>query len=482
MKICVLGLEGAVPEIWFNDERLVNLRRLMELGAYGKLQGVVPPGPVPGWACLAASQDPGSLGVYGLRNRVSQSYSPSLAAAPPVIHGSALWDQVAAAGKKSTVLAVPPNFPPRPVNGVSIGCFLASAAPGHELTSPASLQEEILQVVGDYEADIRSVPSANRDELRDQIFEMSRKQWELARWLLREKEWDYFHFVDIGLDRVQRAFWDCFDQQHRRYQPESPCQNVIPDYYLWLDEQIGAVLEMLDAETVLLLASPGGMQRLDGGFAINQWLLQEGLLVLNQPPGPGLTPFEQLSVNWSRTRAWSADGPVASIYLNVAGREPQGTIPAGDYQAFRDELRNSLESLCDASGRPLRALVFKPDQIYRQTRNIAPDLIVQFDEGRCSVLGSVGHPSLHLQDVADRCASATPGMFVLTAPNCPLSGVVEGAHLLDMAPTLLDLAGYEIPNSMQGRSLVAGMDKKRDDAGPDDDQIILDRLAGLGYV
>jgi hypothetical protein len=74
-------------------------------------------------------------------------------------------------------------------------------------------------------------------------------------------------------------------------------------------------------------------------------------------------------------------------------------------------------------------------------------------------------------------------MFILAAPNCPLSGEYEGAHLLDIAPTLLDLAGYEIPESMQGRSLVAGMEKKgpggRDDEG---DKLIHDRLAGLGYV
>jgi arylsulfatase A-like enzyme len=60
--------------------------------------------------------------------------------------------------------------------------------------------------------------------------------------------------------------------------------------------------------------------------------------------------------------------------------------------------------------------------------------------------------------------------------------VVEGASLLDLAPTLLDLAGYEIPASMQGRSLVAGMDKKRASSGQDQEPIIMDRLAGLGYV
>jgi len=75
MKICVLGLEGAAPDIVFGDERLVNLRRLMDLGAYGRLESVIPPIAVPGWMCMSTSQDPGSLGVYGLRNRSDHSYA-----------------------------------------------------------------------------------------------------------------------------------------------------------------------------------------------------------------------------------------------------------------------------------------------------------------------------------------------------------------------------------------------------------------------
>jgi len=49
---------------------------------------------------------------------------------------------------------------------------------------------------------------------------------------------------------------------------------------------------------------------------------------------------------------------------------------------------------------------------------------------------------------------------------------------------LLDLAGYEIPETMQGHSLVAGLEKKssRGGSASGDDQIIHDRLAGLGYV
>ncbi|MGE5205733.1 MAG: alkaline phosphatase family protein [Chlamydiota bacterium] len=476
MKICLLGLEGAFPELLFQDERLVNLRRLMELGAYGGLQGVVPPGSVPGWICLAASQDPGSLGVYGLRNRPDYSYSAPALAAPPVVHGSALWDQVAAAGKKSIMLAVPPNFPPRSLNGISVGCFLTPDTAA-EFVSPASLQGQIHRLVGSYVPNMKLTAGWNKDDLRDQILGVSRQHWEVARWLLQEQEWDYFHFVDIGLDRVQRVFWEDSDPQHPRHPTGSPYQNVIPDYCLWLDEQIGSLLELLDEETVLLLASPSGMQRLRGGFAINQWLWQEGLLVLNRPPGPGITSFDQLDINWSRTKVWADDRTFASVYFNVEGREPQGIVPAASYDAFRDEVKAKLETLST-----LHAQVLKPGEIYRQTRNVAPDLMVQFGEGNWSSVGSVGHPGLYSKETYEGCLPGGPGLFVLTAPNSPLSGAVEGASLLDMAPTLLDLAGYEIPRSMQGRSLVAAMDKKRDNSGQDQEQIILDRLAGLGYV
>src|SRR5438552_10531148 len=111
MKICVLGLDCAAPEIVFGDERLVNLRRLMDLGAYGRLESVIPPTAVPGWMCMSTSQDPGSLGVYGLRNRSDHSYA-KLAydqlgfTNSESIKALATWDQLAWAGKKSTIVGV----------------------------------------------------------------------------------------------------------------------------------------------------------------------------------------------------------------------------------------------------------------------------------------------------------------------------------------------------------------------------------------
>jgi predicted AlkP superfamily phosphohydrolase/phosphomutase len=486
MKICVLGLDCAAPEIVFSDERLVNLRRLMDLGVYGRLESVIPPATIPGWVCMSTSQDPGSLGVYGFRNRSDHSYDRLASAQSNSITAPAIWDQLAREGKKSIIVGVPPNYPPRNVNGISIGCFLTPDTVKNDFTYPVALKAKINELVGEYPVDVKNFLTENKDLLKQEIFEMSRKQWQVVRWLLTEQEWDYFHFVDIGVDRIQHGFWNYFDPKHVQFESDNPYQEAIPEYYRWLDEQVGSVIELLDDDTALLVVSDHGAQRLDGSFATNEWLIGEEILVLNEYP-KAVTPFEKLDVDWSKTKAWSESGSCASVFFNVQGREPHGIIPASEYESFQNEMKLRLESLPGEDGSPLKSRVFKPKEVYRNVRNVAPDLIVQLGELYWQSIGTVGHSKLHIrasETDPGACSHSQYGMFILTAPNCPLSGEYEGASLLDIAPTLLDLAGYEIYETMQGRSLVAGKERKSPGGGSnaDAERIVHDRLAGLGYV
>ncbi len=193
-------------------------------------------------------------------------------------------------------------------------------------------------------------------------------------------------------------------------------------------------------------------------------------------------------VDWQKTKVWIEGGYYARVFFNFKGREPQGVIEPADYESFRDQIKAKFESTTDAQQQPLGTLVFKPEQIYHKLCNVAPDLIVHFGGLAWRSIGGVGYPSIHILENdtgPDDCNHAQFGSFILAASNSPLHGEVTGAHLLDIAPTLLELGGYEIPPAMQGRSLVSGKSpSSSSEAGyaPDDETIIRDRLSGLGYI
>jgi predicted AlkP superfamily phosphohydrolase/phosphomutase len=456
MKTLVIGLDCAAPEIVLGDERLTNLRRLMSQGCYGRLESVIPPITVPAWMCMATSQDPGSLGVYGFRNRTSHSYDGLGIANSAAITAPAVWDHLGAEGKRVVLVGVPPAYPPRKVNGVSVGCFLTPDPAQNEFTYPASVKAEMERLVGVYPVDVKGFRTENTDWLKEQAWDMTRKHFEVVRYLMATVEWDYFQFVEIGLDRVHHGFWKFQDRSHREYVPGHRHESVVGDYYLLLDEEIGRLLELLDEDTIVLVASDHGAQRLDGGFCVNEWLRREGLLVLKDTPSSP-TPFSPQMVDWTKTRVWSEGGYYARVFVNVEGREPSGLVPASQYDEFLAELTARFEALPDDAGRPMGTQVFRPKDIYRQVRNVAPDLIVHFGGLYWRSIGGVGYSELHVQENdtgPDGCNHAQFGVFVLCAPNLQRRGEVEGMRLLDVAPTLLELNGSPVPAEMQGRSLL----------------------------
>jgi predicted AlkP superfamily phosphohydrolase/phosphomutase len=486
LKILVIGLDCAAPGLLLGDERLVNLRRLMDAGCHGRLESVIPPITVPAWMCMATSQDPGSLGVYGFRNRADHSYDGLTIVNAKSINELTIWDQIAREGKRSVIIGVPPNYPPRKVNGVSVGCFLTPDTSRDVYTYPESAGHEIERLVGSYPVDVKGFRTDRKDWLRDEIYAMSRKHFAVVRHYMKAVDWDYFQFVEIGLDRLHHGFWKFHDPEHVLHEPGNPYRNVIRDYYRYLDDEIGTLLELLTDETIVLVVSDHGAQRLDGGFCVNEWLVREGWLTLHEYPKQ-ITPFSKLSVDWARTRAWSEGGYYARVFLNVKGRESLGKFEPSDYERVRDELKAKLEATTDPEGRGLGTLVFRPEEVYQHVRRVAPDLIVHFGGLYWRSIGGVGYPTLHIQENdtgPDDCNHAQHGAFVLAAAQNPLSGEFEGAHLLDIAPTLLELAGYDVPPSMQGRLLVTGQKAEATTAGYTraEEEEVRARLSGLGYI
>ena len=208
-------------------------------------------------------------------------------------------------------------------------------------------------------------------------------------------------------------------------------------------------------ETTVLVLSDHGAKRLEGGFRINEWLRREGLLALDAEP-EGLCKPNDVGIDWARTIAWGDGGYYARIFLNVEGREPEGTVPASEYEATRDDLIRRLEALPDDLGRPMGTRVYRPEELYAEVNGVAPDLIVVFGDllwrSVATVGGDEGVHTLENDTGPDDANHAQDGILIAAGAGVTARGGLD-AHLLDVAPTVLELLGIDAPEGMRGQSL-----------------------------
>jgi len=465
-KVFVIGLDCAPPPVLFQTgdenvlglkDQLPNLSRLIDEGIYGPLSSSIPCITVPAWTSMLSSKDPGMLGFYGFRNRADHSYDRMTIATGNAIHERRIWDVLGEAGKQSTIVGVPQTYPIKPLKGHLISSFLTPNT-DRQYTFPNELREDIDRVLGGepYDVDVRQFRTEDKDFLVRQIQEMTEKRFAVIKYLLQEKPWDFFMFVEIGLDRIHHGMWKYWAADHPKYEPGNPYENAIPDYYRYLDREIGETLSLLDDDTVVMVVSDHGAKSMAGGFAVNEWLRQEGLLVLKEEPRyEGVIPFEKVEVDWEKTTAWGAGGYYSRIFMNVEGREPQGKIPAEEYEAVRNELKERIEAIVDHEGKPMNSIAYKPEDLYREVRNIAPDLMVYFGNLRWRALGTFGLPDIYSfeNDLGpDDANHDQNGVFVLWDPRQNHGGrYEEGLQLMDVSPTALDLMKVDVPPDMQGK-------------------------------
>jgi predicted AlkP superfamily phosphohydrolase/phosphomutase len=458
-KVFVIGLDCAEPTLVFDRwrEHLPNLSRLMASGTYGELTSTIPAITVPAWASMLSSQDPGQLGFYGFRNRADRTYENMSIATSRSIRTDRVWDVLSRLGKQVVVAGVPQTYPVKPVNGYLISSFLTPSTHS-QYTHPASLKPEIEGLVeGEYMFDVHQFRTENKDHLLEQIYAMADQHHQVIKHLMTTKPWDFYMHVDMGVDRIHHGFWKFFDERHPLYVPGNPYEKAILDYYVHIDDQIGERLALLDDDTVVLVVSDHGGKPMMGGICFNEWLKQEGYLVLEYQPD-GIVPLEKCEVDWDHTRAWGSGGYYARLFLNVKGREPDGIIEPSAYERVRDELVERIAAITDPEGNNIGSVAHKPEEVYHEVNRIAPDLIVYFGNLSWRSVGSLGLNSIHtLQNDTgpDDANHAQEGLYIYYDPRTQGQGPGTRRHLMDVAPTILDLMGVPVPGDMQGRSFAS---------------------------
>lgn len=456
-RLVVIGLDCVTPELlfgpWLDD--MPHIRMLMADGLHGRLQSTIPPITVPAWMSMMTSHDPGTLGVYGFRNRKSHAYDDNFTVNASHVSSKTIWNILSVNRKRSIVVGVPLTYPPKPLNGAMVGCFLTpdkSAA----FTYPPELQARLDTLAGgEYLIDVKDFRNDRRRETLAQIQVMTERRFRAFRALLAEDDWDFAMMVEMGPDRIHHAFWRFIDPAHRLYQAGNEFEDVVREYYVQMDAEIGRTLEVLSPGTSVIVVSDHGAKRMVGAVAINEFLIREGYLTLKSYPDAP-TRLTPAMVDWSRTRAWGDGGYYARVFLNIRGREPNGQIDPVDVAREKQVLKAKLEAFGDENGNPIGTRVFFPEDVYKECRGVPPDMIVYLGNLDWRSAGTVGNGRVHLfeNDTGPDDANHAPeGVFIWHNRGKSPAGSTERISIYDVAPSILDFYSITPPADMIGRPL-----------------------------
>jgi len=118
-----------------------------------------------------------------------------------------------------------------------------------------------------------------------------------------------------------------------------------------------------------------------------------------------------------------------------------------------------VEEMPDEKGRPLGTKVFRPEQLYKIRRGIAPDLLAYFGNLAWRSAGTVGTGSIYTFENDTGPDDANHGQFgvFIAKPAAGKSVKLEGLDIQDIAPTILRLFELPIPADMEGKAIEAAV-------------------------
>jgi len=434
-KLVVLGLDG-VPYTLLNEAfaegRLPHLKRISDGGTLLQMRSVIPTISSVAWASFATGHNPGNHGVYGFVERDNQlrRYIPT----NRDVASPAMWERLNEHGLRAISINVPLTYPPRNINGIIIGGFLGPSI--DKIASPQSISQLLHEKNYIIDANPR-LAAQDLDGFLNEIFKAFRARADVGLHLMKTERWDLFVCHIMETDRLQHFYWDGYEDANSKYH-ESFWQ-----LYDEIDQFVGVVESELPPDTELMLLSDHGFCGIESEPDVNVFLQQHGFLKFKEGAAD-LPDLDPSSVAYSL--------PPGRIYLNLNGREPDGSVTESQVESVLREISEALKSWVEPeSNRPIVQDVFKRDEIYHGAGiSKAPDLVAHPHRGFDSKAG-ISSSELFTKGIRNGMHTFKDAFFLVHNHKLDVSGNVS---ILDTAPTGFDLMGVPQEPAFDGRSLV----------------------------
>ena len=201
------------------------------------------------------------------------------------------------------------------------------------------------------------------------------------KWLLDRFGTGFLFYYFGNLDQVSHVLWDTIDPSHPAYVAETDARfaGVIESIYQELDDVVGYTLDRIEDDTTLIVMSDHGFGSWRRVFHLNNWLEENGYLVLKDPNRRDIGVYR--NVDWSRTRAYGLG--LNGLYINLRGRERDGIVAPEERLALMEEIAGKLQATADPkTGEPAVTEVWRREQ-YRNSgyTEIGPDIQVGYADG-----------------------------------------------------------------------------------------------------
>lgn len=516
VKLLIIGLDAATFDLinpWIAEGKLPNLAQLINSGASGPLASILPPVTPPAWTSFMTGKNPGKHGIFEFTEMPSGTYSLRYLDASSR-RTKTVWRMLNEAGFTVGTMNIPFTYPPEHLDGFQIS-GMSTPSEKSPFVYPPELRRELEDRLGKIRLDPRflgfmSTP-LRRHQVLDELKNLDDQWLRNSLYLIDKHPADVMMFTFMSIDTVQHHFWQYMDQTHHYHDATAVKDfgDAVLHVYERLDSAVARILEAVSPDTsVLVVSDHGGGATSDRVLYLNRFLAQLGLLhyieTKNSPlrkmahnflrrsydllrgslssgqkirladAFPALRKsFESAAtsytnIDWSRTKAFCSEvlASPQGIWINRKGVMPAGIVDEGEYDSLLTLITHKLGELRDPrTGEAIVKRVFRREEIYHGSyRDEAPDLTPDWwDTSLFSTSPSnpehTGKPPV---EIIERKPARTAqwggthrrdGILVAHGKVFRKGIKVEGARLIDMAPTILRLLGQPVPDDMDGRVL-----------------------------